>query len=63
MNSKPKNILDSVSDLKFIGFSSFRMDLTTEGHDESFELVSAFLAERAFSTPDFNRGHYKRGVE
>lgn len=63
MNSKPKNILDSVSDLKFLGFSSFRIDLTTESHDEAFELVSAFLAERAFSTSDFNRGHYKRGVE
>jgi putative protease len=63
MNSKPKNILDTANDLKWMGFSSFRMDLTTESHDESLELVSAFLGERAFSTSDFNRGHYKRGVE
>lgn len=63
MNSKPKNLLDSSNDLKSIGFSSFRLDLTTESHEESVGLVTAFLSEKPFSTADFNRGHYKRGVE
>jgi putative protease len=63
MNGKPKNLLDSAKDLKSIGLTAFRIDLTTESEEETREIVTAFLNEERHEVADFTRGHYKRGVE
>ena len=63
MNGKTKNLLDSTKDLKSIGITSMRIDLTTETYEEAKEVVDAFLNEKLLFLESFNKGHYKRGVE
>ena len=63
MNGKPKNLLDTTKDLQSLGFTSFRVDLTTESYEEALEILRAFKNEQALTLEAFNRGHYKRGVE
>jgi len=63
MNGKPKNLLDTTKDLQSLGFTSFRVDLTTESYEEALEILRAFKNEQALTLAAFNRGHYKRGVE
>lgn len=63
MNGKPKNLLDTTKDLTSLGFTSFRVDLTTESYEESLEILKAFKNEQGLTLESFNRGHYKRGVE
>ena len=63
MNGKTKNLLDSTKDLRSIGITSMRIDLTTETYEEAKEVVDAFLNEKLLFLESFNKGHYKRGVE
>lgn len=63
MNGKPKNLLDTVKDLSYLGIRSHRIDLTVETPEESRKVIQAFLREEPLPLESFNRGHYKRGVE
>ncbi len=63
LNGKPKNLLDTTKDLKSIGITSFRVDLTTETYEDTMIILDAFKNEKALPLESFNRGHYKRGVE
>ena len=63
MNGKTKNLLDSTKDLRSIGITSMRIDLTTETYEEAKEVVDAFLNEKLLFLESFNKVHYKRGVE
>lgn len=63
LNGKPKNLLGDMGDLRSLGFTHFRMDLTVEDGTAAKELIAAFLKETAQAQTEFNRGHYKRGVE
>jgi putative protease len=63
MNGKPKNLLDTVKDLTYLGIRSHRIDLTVETPEESRKVIQAFLREEPLPLESFNRGHYKRGVE
>lgn len=63
LNSKVKNNLDQQAFFQRNGFTHFRMDLTTESHEETCRALEALLEREGLPLTDYTRGHLRRGIE
>ena len=63
LNSVPLNLLDKEIELKEMGISSLRIELTNESYEEALEIITLQAKNKNYNDNSFTRGHYKRGVE
>lgn len=63
LNSVPLNLLDKEIELREMGISSLRVELTNESYEETVEVLSYLGKNKNYNDNSFTRGHYKRGVE
>ncbi|WP_426349488.1 DUF3656 domain-containing U32 family peptidase [Alloiococcus sp. CFN-8] len=63
LNSVPLNLLDKEAELREMGVSTLRVELTNENYEETMEVLNYIGKNKNYDDNTFTRGHYKRGVE
>lgn len=63
LNCAPLHTLDKTREIQKIGAGCHRIELTTEDHKQSLDIINSYLNNKPIEIKGSTKGHYYRGVQ